>query len=869
MASVSLEFQGVQDASLPLTLVAVVGVLLAGWGVVQLVRRRVRYGLVCLAAALGPAAFVPAMAIDAGLRYARGNRRGGGSSLLAAAAATAGAAAGGLLVAQQVRAVWMVALALQIAIAVGVFYSTVYGYLGRLRLLTLMALRCAGILALMAVLFKPALSVAPEGAGDRAFLPVLVDRSASMATADEVNLPDRYHQCIEALRAQESRVEKHFRPLWYQFASSARPAESLGALSEMSAAGEGTDGTDLAGAIRSAAADRPRAALAGIVVLTDGIHNASGAVGDAAVEAGVPVYLVGVGSADERAAARRNVQVLTVDAPLEAVVNNVTAMTVRAKLAGFATAPMEVQLLEEAAAAPADTQRLWTDQNVATLTAQLKWTPREIAAAGGATRPAAEAVRRLKVLIPPNPAEADAEDNSFELHVLLTEPRIRVLYVEGTIRPEYKFLSRLLKSDPNIRFVALVRMEGNRFWSQGDVAGRKLDRLPETDADYAMFDVIVIGDLDRTYLSKEQLSRLRKFVTDGGGLLMLGGHSSFGPGGYGGTDLEAVLPVLCGTRNQPQELTPFVPQLTAVGELHPIFEGLKGYFYGPGGRKPDETAAKLPNLLGCVTVAALKSGAQLLAMHPTRTAASVVLAVQNVGAGRSAAFTADTTWKWYLPMHGMGADSPYERFWGQMFRWLANVTTKARESKPSVVLRLDRTHVRVGDEPVKVLCRVQDEKGRPADNAQVSCQITPAAGGQGETTPLSPRMGDRLFEGEYRPVREGKYRVVAGAKDAAGTALGGDELTLTVAPFSKETDRLARNDVLMQLIADRSGGRAVDIAALPDLIDQVVRRQEARGRPNAADEARIVTLYNFTLLFLAFVVLLTAEWLLRRQWHLR
>jgi uncharacterized membrane protein len=872
MASVSLEFQGVQDASLPLTLVAVIGLLLVAWGVVQLVRRRTRHGLVCLAAALGPAAFVPAMVADAALRYARGNRREGGASLLAASAAAGGAAVGGLLIVNQARAVWMVALALQIAIAVGVFYSTAYAYLGRGRILALMALRCAGILALLLVLFKPALNISPGSAGDRPCLPILVDRSASMATADETNLPDRYHQAVEALRVQQARLEKHFRPLWYQFATAVRRAESPGQLAEMNAAGEGAGGTDLAAAIRAAAEDRPRADLAGIVVLTDGIHNGAEAVGDAAVEAGVPVYLVGVGSPDEKVSARRNVQIVSVDAPMEAVVNNVTAITVRSKLAGFPAAPMELQLLEEGAEGkPADTQRLWTDQNVATLAAQLKWTPGEpiSGAATQSTRKSADAVRRLKVRIPPNPAETVAEDNDFELHVLLTQPHIRVLYVEGTIRPEYKFLSRLLKSDPNIRFVALVRMEGNRFWSQGDIAGRKLDKLPETEAEFALFDVIILGDLDRTFLSKEQMALLRKFVNGGGGLLMLGGHSSFGPGGYGGTDVEAVLPVHCGTRNQGQERAPFVPQLTAIGEMHPIFEGLKGYFLGPAGRRPDESLQKLPSLTGCVTVAGLKSGALNLAIHPARPEA-ITLAVQNVGAGRSAAFTADTTWNWYLSLHGLGADSPYERFWGQMVRWLANVTTKARESRPSVVLRLDRTYVRAGDDPVKILCRVQDDKGRPADNAQVSVEIAPAAGGaKGDALPLSPRMGDRLFEGEHRPSKEGTYRVTATARDAAGAALGSDELTLTVAAYSTETDRLARNDALMQLVADRSAGRAVDLAALPDLIDQIARRAKSRAGAPGGREGRIVTLHNFTFLFLAFVTLLTAEWLLRRQWHLR
>jgi uncharacterized membrane protein len=691
-----------------------------------------------------------------------------------------------------------------------------------------------------------------------------------MGTIDDDNLPDRYHQAVGMLSAQAERVEKHFSPLWYHFGSSASAAESLDSIAELKPAGEGTDSTNLAAAIRAAAADYPGPSLAGILLLTDGVHNTSDVVTDAAVEAGVPVYPVVVGSASERLSSRRNIELLSVAAPLEAVVNNVTTITVQAKVAGFANVPQEVRLMEAGSDKPADTQRLWPDQNVATLTVKLKWTPRELPADKGS---AADVVRKLRVVIPHNPAEAAREDNETELHILLTEPRVRVLYVEGSMRPEYKYLKRLLSTDPNIRFMGLVRITANRFWAQGGIGGRKLAGLPSTESDFALFDVIILGDLDRTFLTKEQMARIRKFVNDGGAMLMLGGHNSFGPGGYAGTDVEAVLPVAVGPRAQPQETTPFVPQLTAAGEAHPIFEALGGFFSGPGGRKPSAKLPKLPQLLGCVTVVRAKPAAALLALHPTRKTegrAMPVLAVQRFGAGRSAAFTADTTWTWYLPMKGMGRESPYERFWGQLLRWLANVKTKARESKPSVVMRLDKTYQRVGQGPVKVLARVQDEKGRLAEDAQVSCTVTPIDGkGKPESLPLSPRMGDRLFEAECRPPGEGRYRIEVAALDSAGSRLGSDQQELIVVPYSKEMDRLARNDALLELVADRTDGRKVEISGLPDLIDQIVQRQKAKGKPDAADEAEVYRLFDFTTLFIIFIALLTGEWLLRRRWNLR
>jgi len=379
-------------------------------------------------------------------------------------------------------------------------------------------------------------------------------------------------------------------------------------------------------------------------------------------------------------------------------------------------------------------------------------------------------------------------------------------------------------------------------------------------------------------MTRSHLSRLRGFVNDGGGLLMIGGHNTFGPGGYEDTDLAAALPVTLGSRAQAQETTPFLPQLTAQGEAHPIFAGITGYFSGPGGRKPDPALQKLPQLLGCVTVPGAKPGAAVLAVHPTRRNEAgplVVLASQNFGAGRSAAFTADTTWQWYFALRALGVEGPYQRFWGQLIRWLANIETKARQAAPAVVLRIDRSYIRVG-QTVQLTCRVQDEKGRATDTARVACTITAANGEsappggqeptQVDTIPLSAARGAGIFQASYRPLKEGSFKLKVAAADSSGKTLGTDELSLIVAPHSAEMDRLARDDASLQMIADRSDGRYTDIFGLPDVIKQVADRHADRSARHA--EADIYPLHNFPLLFLAFVVFLTAEWLLRRNWQL-
>ena len=870
--SFSLQFQGSDNRQLLIGLLAVVAAVLAGAGVVQMARRRWYAGALSLAGALGPPALATFLLASAARRYAGGNRRGGRSALTAAGVVLLVCAAAGALVlgSAEAGAVWLALLGLEVAVAVGVFYSWVYRALGTGRMIALMLLRAAAILALLLILFKPALSRTIGGPGSMPPLPILIDRSASMATVEQGGV-SRYAQAVQVLSYQRQRLGKHFRPAWLHFARSTQAASSLDEIAELRPAGEGADGTDLAQAIRAATAGHVRADLPGVLLVTDGVHNLAANVLDAVVEAGVPIYTVGAGSAKEGGqAGRPNVQILSAEAPLEVIQNNVATVAVRIQTTGMGYASLQAQLQEDGSDQVLVSQPLErAEQTTLVQTVQLKWTPRDT--------PRLEAdpalpsrLRKLRVVVPPGPNEAATEDNAADVHVLVTEPHIRVLYVEGTMRPEYKYLHRLLETDSNVQYMGLVRVSGNRFLAQGGIAGRKLESLPAGPEDFAMFDVIIMGDLDRTFLTREQMAQVRQFVNNGGGLLMLGGHNSYGPGGYEGQDIEAALPVLVGPRGSAQETTPFVPQLTAEGEAHPIFEGIAGYFFGPGGRKPQDGLPKLPNLMGCVTVLAAKPGAAVLAVHPSRRNEAgplIALAVQRYGAGRSAAFTADTTWKWFLPLAGMGAESPYQQFWGQLIRWLANAETKSRKASAAVVMRVDRQALQIG-QTARIIALVDDEAGRATRSAQVVCRVLPAdKAAQEEALPLTPTDTAGLFEASFRPQHQGQYRLVVTATDASGKALGSDELPLSVAAHSAELDILARNEDLLRRIAQRSEGKYDDISRLPEVIDQIIDRQKHLA--GTAPQTETLRLYNFPALFLLFVGLLTAEWILRRNWQLQ
>ena len=829
MTDFSLQFRGVENVALLAALGGAISAAVLGYGVWQLVRRQRRAGIASILAGASAGAFVTAAAVGLRLNSPAG------------------------------RTLWLMLLGAVIILAVGVFYSTVYSYLGRRRMTALLVLRFGAIMALLLVLFKPAVSVQPAAGESKPLLPILLDRSASMSAADQANLPKRYQQAVEALASQEQRLAENFSVAWFHFAADCLEVEDVEELSGLSPTGEGTDATDIAAALRRAAGNSSAGELAGIVLISDGLHNAPGDVQAAAAESPVPIYAFGVGSREENAAGLRNVRLLTVDAPTEAIENNVTTIAATLRLTGWANIPSRI-ILTENGRQVADKQILAESGNE-TMTVQLKWTPGEPVAENKGPD-----IRKLRIAVEPNPAEAVADDNAAELHVLVTSPRIRVLYVEGTMRPEYKYLKRTLAADPNIKSICMVRFAENRFLSQGGIDGKRLAGLPSTDEDFALFDVIILGDLDRTFLSDDQMERIRRFVNDGKALLMLGGRNSLGPGGYGGTPIETALPILCGSRSEPQETTKFVPQLTAAGASSPIFAGIGEYFSSP----TSQAGKPIPELLGCVAVPGAKPAANVLAIHPMRRNADgplIVLAVQQFGAGRSAVFTADTTWQWYLRLQPLGADSPYHRFWGQLIRYLAGVDKAQRTGVSSVLARLDQAYLRQGEE-LKITAQVKDDETQPASNASVTA-ILRIEGKETDAlqVALSPAATAGIYSASARPAVSGKYTVTITAKDKSGKTLGTDRLPFIVAPHSKETDRLARDDALLQAVADARDGRYAELAALPDVVDKLIRQRQASMPP--APPAKQYNLYNFTLLFLLFVALLTAEWILRRNWQLQ
>ncbi len=79
---------------------------------------------------------------------------------------------------------------------------------------------------------------------------------------------------------------------------------------------------------------------------------------------------------------------------------------------------------------------------------------------------------------------------------------------------------------------------------------RAANQIRISPEELSAYDAVVISDLPRSSLTDQEMSAIRDYVWEGGGLIFAGGENSYGQQGYFGTALERSLPVTFETRKQ-------------------------------------------------------------------------------------------------------------------------------------------------------------------------------------------------------------------------------------------------------------------------------------------------------------------------------
>ena len=696
------------------------------------------------------------------------------------------------------------------------------GTSGRWRWVAL-GLRLAAVVLCLLAALRPSLLIDEKKKQDSAVL-FLLDSTGSMKFTDEVGGQSRWSVARKALEEGQKGIEGKSKQLvqkTFRFDNDLHddkaddPKEPDGRESAL--------GTVLLKAVKDSTGTR----VASIILISDGASNGGTSPLAAAQQLRaqqIPVLTVGVGSADagknsSDLAARDLIAGPTVFVKNRPEIRGVLGVR------GFGNKSVEVELLVEGDPKPVDTQTIKVPEgaDVVPVTA-LKYVPET------------PGEKRLTLRVKPQPGELVASNNEVSTYLDVLKGGLKVLYIQG---PDFSFEPRFLIRgiDPAREINTELRV------IREPVRGGK--GLLE-DADFApgQYDVYILGGVPADHFTRPQIGLLARAVERGAGLMMLGGRSSFGAGGWGTTELDKVLPSHVSS---------------ADGEVNPGDEGIKvvpstteldNYVVRLGSSAAESTTiwGKLAPITGYNRLGQPNKLAFILARAGRDP---VMIGMDDVGKGRSLEFGGET-WPWARTER-----EAHARFWRQVILWLARRENKGEDQ---VKIKLDARRVAVGQK-LDLSASARDAKNEPIPDATFDATFTKLNAkaqpeGKAEPVPMFPQ-GEEAKGPIFANVAPGEYKVVVKGR-RGGKEFASAEARFMVYQDDRELENPAADPALLRQIAEITGGTSLQS-------EELAKYLKTLG-PEAAEYVQQVDrrLWDNWPFFLIFTALLTAEWALRK-----
>jgi uncharacterized membrane protein len=698
----------------------------------------------------------------------------------------------------------------------------------------LLGIRVALIALILFCLFRPVLIVKAAMAQQN-FLAVLIDDSRSMqiGDADEGQARGEFarHQFGDRTAAMLKRLSDKFVVRTFRFSSS---ATRLATANELTFGGVETK---LGAALDGARQELAGLPLAGMVLVTDGADTTDAALADAVLAlkaASLPVFTVGVGQ--ERLA--RDIQVDRVSTPRQALKGTSLLIDVVVRQTGYAGS--SVTLDAEDAGRIVGTQQVTLPADGEPVSVRV----RVMAADAGP--------RVFKFKVSPQPDETISQNNARESLIDVVDRPERILYYEGQPRFEMKFLRQAVKDDKNLQVVTLLRTAESKYLRLGvDDPEHLAGGFPKSREELFSYRGLILGSVEASAFTGDQLRMIAEFVEKrGGGLLVLGGPSAFAEGGYAGTPVADVLPVVLDrvvrAVNGRTAATPLQVRPTRAGEGHAVTQ-IAATEAASMARWPE-----LPALTTVNAIRAVKPGATvLLSGADGRRRDYIVLASQRYGRGKAIAQPVQDSWLWQMHAKMSVEDQTHENYWRQLLRWLVDGVPE------TVDVHTVADRVQPG-EPVTLVADVVDRAFVELNDAKVVAHVRRPNG----TVDSVPMQWTGEQNGEYRAtfptVEAGLYTAEVEAVRGT-TPVGRTATQVRVVPSDAEYFDAAMQAARLRRIADDTGGKFYTSGAIAGLPEDL----QYTGRGVTTIEE--LELWHMPIVLMALLGLMFAEWGLRRR----
>ena len=730
-----------------------------------------------------------------------------------------------------------------IGVPVVMTYATVRGKASARDRWVLGGLRVAALALVVTCLFRPMLLIS-AAVPQRNYVGVLIDDSRSMRIADRDGKA-RGDWVQQQFGGPDSALLKALRQKFmvrlFRFSSNAQRVDSAADISF------DANETHLGRSIEQARQELDGVPLSGLVVLTDGADNSRTPIGEELLSLrakSVPVFAVGLGAEKFN----KDIEIRRVDASHIVLKGGSLTADLLIRQHGYSGKRVPLIVEDAGRIVSRDSITLPNDGDVAPVRVTV------VAREAGA--------RAFSFRIPVQDGEQVSQNNVQQALVQVRDGREKVLYVEGEPRYEMRFIRAAVEADSNLQLVALQRTADNKFLRLDiDTPDELATGFPKTRAELFKYRAIILGSVEASFFTHDQLQMLAEFVNvRGGGLLMLGGRRSFSEGGYAGTPVADVMPVVVSGSAVPDSLTFFADlkvSLAPAGLSHAVSQI---------GTSPAQSLARWPKLPAVTTVNRIrdtKPGAVVLISGsvapggragepgaPLRGYEQPVLVYQRYGRGLSVAFPIQDSFNWQMDPDTPAEDQTFERFWRQMLRWL----TTDVPNRVGISLATDQANPK---SPIAIRVSVVDSIFLARNDAQVVAHLT-SDNGYSRDLPLDWAIDrDGEYRGTFTPDQPGIYTIRVEAALPAG-GIAGDTSFLRVADLNTEFFDAEMRAPLLKRMADETGGRFYTPATASTLAEDVALSKRGVTIVNQMD------LWDMPVVLLLLMSLVFGEWSYRK-----
>jgi len=464
---------------------------------------------------------------------------------------------------------------------------------------------------------------------------------------------------------------------------------------------------------------------------------------------------------------------------------------------------------------------------------RLTWTPQSLGE------------RKLSLVIESQEGEVVVTNNELSTFVQVVDGGLRVLYLEGSLRVEQRFLRRVLSASPDMQV-------DFRWIDSARRANWPIDLKLPLDVNYNVF---IIGDLDASALRREDLQRILRKVQAGAGLGLLGGFHAFEAGGWSSSALAPALPF------EPDRLArqPFNESvresLHIKGPLQMLPDGRFGNIsiLRQGKTEQESRAAwtALPTLEGANDFGRLVPTAKPLAVTAD---GRPLLVGREYGDGRVLAFAGDSTWRWAM----QGAVEQHRRFWRQLVLWLAK---QDNDEEDSLWVRLAQRRVSPGV-PLAFDAGLTKPDGSNVNDATLEAM---AVSPTGQSRPVRIARRGETFTGTVADFADtGDWKLVVKAARPGEAAPRERTARFTVVRQDLELANPRANPRLMRQLAEGTGGGVRLPEELPSIFEEIANKPPAFE----TTEQWSYAVWDKWPMLLLLIGCLCTEWFFRKRFGL-